>query len=271
MALDNWIDGTASVGERTVVGKGTIIEGGVRIGEGCRIGHHVVIGEGVVIGRECQIGHGVVIHADSSIGSEVRIDDHAVIGKWPLRAANSILKPTQRLDPAQVGDRCLVGTHATVYRGCRMGSSILVADQATLRERTRIGDFTIVGRGVVVENDCQVGRYCKLETESYITAYSTLEDRVFIAPQVATSNDNFIGRTEERFKHFKGVTVQKGGRIGVGSVILPGRTIGPDGVVAAGSVVTRDVPARRIVLGQPARPFREVPEEQLLDNQGWPE
>ncbi|OPX24252.1 MAG: UDP-3-O-(3-hydroxymyristoyl)glucosamine N-acyltransferase, partial [Candidatus Latescibacteria bacterium 4484_107] len=120
-----------------------------------------------------------------------------------------------------------------------------------------------------VENFCEVGRYCKLETECYLTAYSVLEDRVFIAPQVTTSNDNFVGRTRERLKHFKGVTVRKGGRIGAGATILPGRVIGEDALVAAGSVVTRDVPARRVVMGSPAKVLRKVPEEQLLENQGW--
>lgn len=265
------IDPEAKVGAGTEIGLGSIIEAGAVIGDNCKVGHHVVVSKGVTIGNNCQIGHGVVIHPDSQIGNEIRIDDHVVIGKWPLRAVNSILKPTQQLDPAFIGDRCLIGTHATVYRGCRLDGAILVADQASLRERVRIGEFTIVGRGVVVENDCTVGRYCKLETESYITAYSTIEDRVFVAPQVATSNDNYIGRTEERLKHFKGVTVKKGGRIGVGSVILPGKTIEEDGVVAAGSVVTKDVPRGVIHLGNPARKFRDVPEEQLLKNQDWPE
>lgn len=265
------IDPSARVGEGTTFGYGVIVEAGAVIGKNCKFGHHIVVSANVSIGDDCQVGHGVVLHPDSTIGDQVRIDDHVVVGKWPLRAVNSILKPTQQLDPAVVSNRCMIGTHATVYRGATLNQAILVADQATIRERVTIGEFTIVGRGVVVENDCTVGRYCKLETESYITAYSTLEDRVFIAPQVATSNDNFVGRTEERFQHFKGVTVKRGGRIGVGSVILPGKTIGEDGLVAAGSVVSKDVPAGKIVLGQPAREFRAVPEEQLLDNQGWPE
>ena len=242
---------TASLGAGTTMGEGCIIGPGARLGTGCRLGHHVVI------------------HADTVIGNDVRIDDQATLGKLPMKAANSATTKEQELPPLKVGDLSIVGTGVVLYRGATIDGKVLMADLCTVRENGTIGRGTIVGRGVTVENFCTVGRYCKLESECYITAYSTLEDRVFIAPGVVTSNDNFVGRTAERFKHFKGVTVKKGGRIGAGSVILPGIVIGEDGLVAAGSVVTRDVPPRTIVLGKPARPWREVPVEQLLENQGW--
>ena len=242
---------SAAVGADTTFGEGCVFGAGVRIGRGCRIGHHVVI------------------HDDTVVGDDVRIDDHATLGKQPMKAANSATTRDQVLPPLTVGDTCIVGTGAVLYRGATIEGKVLMADLCTVRENVSIGRGTIVGRGVTVENFCTVGRYCKLESECYITAYSTLEDRVFVAPGVVTSNDNFVGRTAERFKHFKGVTVRRGGRIGAGSVILPGIEIGEDGLVAAGSVVTRDVPARTIVMGSPARPWRETPIEQRLENQGW--
>ena len=239
------------------------------LGAGTTLGDHCTIGAHVSLGRGCQVGHQVVIHADTRVGDEVRIDDHATLGKLPMRAANSATTKEQELAPLSVGDQCIVGTGVVLYRGAAIDGRVLMADLSTVRENVTIGRGTIVGRGVTVENFCTVGRYCKLESECYLTAYSTLEDRVFVAPGVVTSNDNFVGRTAERFKHFKGVTVRKGGRIGAGSVILPGIEIGEDGLVAAGSVVTRDVPARTIVRGSPARAWRPVPVEQLLENQGW--
>ena len=247
------------------------VHASARVGEGTTLGEFVVLEENVRVGRNCEIGHHVVIRRDTVVGDGVRIDDHCVLGKWPLRAPNSVLPETGRLEPARIGDGSLLGGAATIYRGAALGKKVLVADQASVRERVTIGDFTIVGRGVVVENDTTVGRYVKLETECYITAYSIIEDRVFVAPQVTTTNDNYVGRTEERKKHFKGVIVRKGGRIGAGSVILPGREIGADGQVAAGSVVSRDVPAGQMVMGVPARVVRPVKEEQLLENQNWPE
>ena len=236
---------------------------GTTYGEGC------VFGPGVTIGPGCVIGNHVVLHADTVIGREVRIDDHATLGKTPMRAANSAVTKEQALAPLTVGDSCIVGTGVVLYRGATIDAKVLMADLCTVRENVTIGRGTIVGRGVTVENVCTIGRYCKLESEFYISAFSELEDRVFIAPGVVTSNDNYVGRTAERFKHFKGIRVRKGGRIGAGSVVLPGVTIGEDGLVAAGSVVTRDVPPRTIVLGAPARVWREVPVEQLLENQGW--
>jgi len=136
-----------------------------------------------------------------------------------------------------------------------------------VRENVSVGEGTIIGRGAAIENFCKVGKYCKLETNVYLTAYSDLADRVFVAPCVATSNDNFVGRTKERFKHFKGVTVETGGRIGVNATILPGKVVGADALVGAGAILTKDAPPRKIVAGAPARPIKPVPEEQLLENQ----
>ena len=138
---------------------------------------------------------------------------------------------------------------------------------ATIRENVKIGEKNVIGRGTTVENFCTVGNNCKIQTNVYITAYSTVEDNVFIAPCVVTSNDNYAARSKERFGKFKGVTVKKGGRIGAGAVILPGKVIEEEGFAAAASVVTKDVPARKVVLGSPAKVIKEVPEDQLLINQ----
>ena len=247
----------------------SVIHSSAKVGAGVTMGEFCVVGANVTLGEGCKLGNHVVIHADTVVGLNVRIDDHASLGKVPMKAANSATTKEQELPPLTIGDVSIVGTGVVLYRGAVIDGKVLMADLCTVRENVTVGRGTIVGRGVTIENFCSIGRYCKLESECYLTAYSTLEDRVFVAPGVVTSNDNFVGRTAERFKHFKGVTVRKGGRIGAGSVILPGIEIGEDGLVAAGSVVTRDVPARTIVLGSPAKAWRPVPVEQLLENQGW--
>ncbi|GBG11412.1 UDP-3-O-(3-hydroxymyristoyl)glucosamine N-acyltransferase [Paenibacillus agaridevorans] len=233
-----------------------------------RIGDGVTLGRGVVIGAGVTIGHGAVIHDDTVIGDDVRIHDHAVIGKLPMKAKRSATTSDGVvLHPTFIEKGCTIGTGAIIYRGAWLQPDVLVADLATVRERVRVGTGTIVGRGAAIENDCEVGARCKLETNSYICAYSVLEDDVFVAPCVVTTNDNYLARSSARFSKFKGVTVKQGGRIGAGATILPGRVIHRDGVVAAGSVVTKDVPERTIVAGNPARKLRDVPEDQWLENQ----
>jgi acetyltransferase-like isoleucine patch superfamily enzyme len=237
--------------------------------EGLEIGRFSVIESGVRIGKNCTVGHNVVIHSGTVIGDDVRIDDNTVIGKQPMRAKRSIFKDEEPLPPARIGDQCLIGAQVVIYAGCEIYRNVLVADGAAVRENVTVGEYTIIGRNATVENVTTIGKKCKLETNSYITAYSKIGDYCFIAPGVSTTNDNYLGRTEERFKHFKGITLKNGARIGGGAIILPGKVIGEDAVVGAGAVVTKDVPPRMIVVGAPAKPLRQVPDEQLLENQGW--
>lgn len=237
------------------------------LGKNVTVGKFVVIEDEVTIGDNCIIANNVVIHKGTKIGNNVRIDDNTVIGKEPMRSVNSIFKDEKKLPPAKVSDECLIGAGVIIYCGCEIGEKTLIADTAVVREDVTIGSKTIIGRGTTIENFCTVGSNCKIQTNVYLTAYSTVEDYVFIAPCVTTSNDNYAARSKERFGKFKGVTVKKGGRIGAGSIILPGKVIHEDGFVAAGSVVTKDVDKEAIVAGNPAKYLRQVPEDQLLKNQ----
>jgi len=238
-----------------------------KLGNNVMMGHFVVIDDEVVIGDNCILGSNVVLHTGTVIEDNVRIDDNTVIGKEPMRSVNSIFKNEEKLLPAKISEGCLIGAGVIIYCGCVIGEKTLIADTAVIRENVTIGSRTIIGRGTTIENFCTVGSNCKIQTNVYITAYSRVEDYVFIAPCVTTSNDNYAARSKERFGKFKGVTIKKGGRIGAGAVILPGRTIYEDAFVAAGSVVTKDVEQGIIVVGNPAKVMRSVPEDQLLKNQ----
>ncbi len=239
-----------------------------KIGAGSQLGHNSVVHANVQVGVNCQIGSGVVIHPDTIIGDNVRIDDNSVIGKLPMKAAlSAVTKEGEALTPCHIKSGVLIGAGVIVYRGCEIGEKVMLADMASVREHVTIGDFTIIGRGVTVENKVKIGSRCKIETEAYITALSEIEDSCFIAPEVTFTNDNFLARTKDRFKYHKGITMKKGARCGANVTFLPGIVVEEDALIAAGSVVTKNVPARKIVMGSPARVIRDVPPEQLLENQ----
>jgi acetyltransferase-like isoleucine patch superfamily enzyme len=240
------------------------------IAEGVETGACVHIGSGVKIGKGARIGNFVVIHADTVIGENVMIGDNSVVGKRPTRAAISTLKPKE-LPPLVISDGCIVGALVVIYRGAKIGQGVMVADLSSVREEVEIGKFTIIGRGVAIENDTRIGSYVKVETNAYLTAHTVIEDRCFVAPMVTMTNDNFLARDPERFKYTRGPHLKKGARVGANATLMPGVTIGEDAVVAAGSLVKRDVPPRKVVAGVPAGIFRDTPPRQLVENQGYPE
>lgn len=204
-----------------------------------------------------------MVHPGTVLGEGVKVLEHAVVGKQPTLSPRSTAK-RDPLPPAVIGDGTVVSTGAVVFAGTEIGARVILGDQSCVRERVRVGDDVVIGRGSLVENDTTIGAKTKIQAGAYITAYSTLEDEVFIAPCVVTTNDNFMGRTEERLALMKGPTIRRGARIGGGVILCPGVDIGEEAFIGAGAVVTRDVPPRKIAYGNPARLHGDVPPEQLL-------
>ncbi len=241
------------------------IDPSARIGEGVTFGYFNVIKAGVSIGDGVEIGNHVVIHSGTIIGPGTRIGDFSVIGKLPTLSRLSTVNATGNLAPLEIAGEASIGAHVILYRGTKLGAQVTVADFASVRERCRVGDSVVIGRGVAVENDTTIGDFTKIQTGAYITAYMTIEEHVFVAPMVTTTNDNYMGRTEKRFAEKKGATIKRGARVGGASVLLPGVVVGEEAFVAAGALVTKDVPARTVVKGFPARAARMVPDEELLE------
>jgi len=206
------------------------------------------------------------VYEGTVLGEGVKVLEGAVVGKQPTLSPRSTTK-REPLAPTTIGAGTIVSTGAIVFAGSQIGARVILGDQSCVRERVEIGDDVVLGRGSYVENDTTIGAMTKIQADAYITAYSTLEEHVFIAPCVVTTNDNWMGRTEKRHGNVKGPTIRRGARIGGGAILCPAVEIGEEAFVGAGAVVTKDVPARAVMVGNPARRLRDVPDEELLENQ----
>ena len=143
-----------------------------------------------------------------------------------------------------VGSGTNVWAFAHVLPGAAIGSDVNICDHVFIENDVRIGDRVTIKSGVQVWDGIR------------------LEDDVFVGPNVTFTNDRFP-RSKEYPQTFAVTTVQKGASVGGGAVILPGLTIGRHAMVGAGAVVTRDVPAHAVVVGNPARivGYTDAPEQ----------
>jgi acetyltransferase-like isoleucine patch superfamily enzyme len=151
---------------------------------------------------------------------------------------------------AEVSDRASIGEGASIWH------------QAQVREGARVGPGCIIGKGVYVGADVSVGANCKVQNYACLYEGVTLEEGVFIGPAVVFTNDRFprainpdgsIKSADDW--HVGRSVVRYGAAVGSRSVVLPGITIGRWSLVAAGAVVTKDVPDHALVAGNPAKPL----------------
>jgi acetyltransferase-like isoleucine patch superfamily enzyme len=141
---------------------------------------------------------------------------------------------------------------AEVSEEAEIGEGTRIWHQAQVREGARIGKNCVLGKCAYVGIDVQIGDGVKIENRASVFKGVTIEDDVFVGPHVVFTNDKYPRSFSEEWKVVP-THVEKGASVGANSTVICGVTIGRYAMVAAGSVVTRDVPPHSLVVGNPAR------------------
>jgi acetyltransferase-like isoleucine patch superfamily enzyme len=230
-----------------------------------KIGSNTRISAFVVIEADVQIGNDVIIHPHVTIESGVTIGDGieifpgAYLGKEPKGAGATARKPEfDRI--ISIGDNCSIGPNSVIYYDVKIGRNTLIGDNASIREKVSIGEFCILSRGVTVNYNTQIGDRTKIMDLTHITGNCEIGNDVFISVLVATTNDRAIGKLEYNEERIQGPKIEDNVAIGAGANILPGVRIGIGSIVAAAAVVSKDIPAGKMVAGNPARVIKTVNE-----------
>ncbi len=177
----------------------------------------------------------------------------------------SDLAPGLLLGPdVDMGDGVKLGGHVAIHAGVRIGDGARIGDQAQIRVGAQIGAGCTVGSFASIDPGVRLGSRVSVQTRCYLAGGTTVEDDVFIGPGVTLTNDDTMGRHAPD-EELCGAVLRRACRIGGGVVICPGVEIGEEAFVAAGAVVTADLPARAVAMGVPARVVREVPEEDSIE------
>jgi len=215
------------------------------------------------VADDVEFGAHVVVHGNTVIGPGVVIQDGVVLGKPPrLSARSSTAGPVS--EPLVIEAGASVCAQAVVFAGARICKGAIVGDQSYVRERSVVGPGSVVGRGTSIDNDVVIGARVRLQSQVYVTAFSVIEDDVFVGPCAMSTNDNTMARHDSDAP-LRGPVLRRACRIGGGAILTPGVEIGEEAYVAAGSVVTNDVPPRGVVIGVPGRVVRWVGDEDLLE------
>lgn len=196
-----------------------------------------------------------MLHAGVVVGARCRIEDGAIVGRVPVLGPESS-SPRTEPGPTTLEDGATVCAGAIVFAGARICSGAVVGDQAHVRERTTLGPGLLLGRGSALGSDVVTGSRVRIQTNVWLTSYTIVEDDVFVGPGVVTTNDDEMGRGRPA-EELRAPVLRRGCRIGGGAVLTPGVEVGEGAFVAAGAVVTRDVPPGTLVMGVPAAVVRE--------------
>lgn len=182
-----------------------------------------------------------------STGAACAIDPGATVGYEYEADATS----------TTIGDDATIRSGTIIYADVVIGDGFTTGHDAVVREDTVVGDDVLVGTKTVIDGATEIGDEVQMQTDVYVPRHTVIEDNVFLGPSAVLTNDPYPLRTAVEPV---GPTIEGDATIGANATVLPEVTVGERAFVAAGAVVTDDVPAETLAVGAPADHY-ELPAE----------
>lgn len=214
-------------------------------GKNITIKENVIIGNNVKIEDDVYIDYGVIIKDNVHIKKGSFIGARCILGEF---LGDFFYDKKNKVHPLIIGENAIIRSESIIYGDCEIGDNFQTGHKVTIREESKIGNNVRIGTNSDVQGRCSIGNYSSIHSNCFICELTTIKDYVWIFPGVTITND-----PTPPSKHMRGVTIEDYSVICARSVILPGVLINTKAVIGSGSVVTKDVEAEMVVVGNPAR------------------
>ncbi|KXS42825.1 MAG: acetyltransferase [Methanolobus sp. T82-4] len=203
----------------------------------------------------------VRVYGSTKIGDNCTIMENVILGYPQHEILQRITANGEDIEDSDfpgchIGDDSFIRTGTTVFSDVTTGSRFKTGHNAMIREKTQIGNNVLVGTNVIIDGNVSIGNNVSIQGNAYVPTHVRIEDNVFIGPCAVLSNDRYPIRGEYIPE---GPILRKGASIGANATLVPGVEIGEGAVVAAGALVTKDVPAWKLAIGCPAK-IRDLPD-----------
>ncbi|MCF7861329.1 acetyltransferase [Candidatus Woesearchaeota archaeon] len=202
------------------------------------------------------------IYENVSLGEDVKIGEYCVIGMPPSGSSDGELA-------LRIGDNAIIRPLSVIYSGSEIGDNFQTGTHVYVREGNKIGDNVKIGSGAKIEHGHTIGNNVSIHTACILGEFSTIEDNAWIGPDTIFLNDLHPPCAHHRDgKPCVGAPIiRRNAKIGARCTILPGVEIGENSLIAAGSLVTKNVPQNCVVMGSPAKVVKKI--EELKCIQGY--
>ena len=227
------------------------------------IGDNVVIGKGVVIEKDVYISRNAIIYGKAIIKEGTFIGENCIIGHQQRNELREIVKQKKPVSDfegkiVEIGKNCTIRAGTIIYSEVKMGDNCQTGHGAMIREKTTIGQHSLIGTNCVIDGDVIIGDHVSIQTGVYIPMRSKIGNYVFMGPFSKITNDKYMYRKPY---DLIGGTLDDYVSLGANCVIMPGVHLKKSTIVGAGSVVTKDTEEGDIILGNPAKFFKKLPDD----------
>ncbi|MBS3121388.1 N-acetyltransferase [Candidatus Woesearchaeota archaeon] len=191
-----------------------------------------------------------IIHKNVKLTKDILVGEFCIIGILPRGRNDGELEIV-------IGGNSVIRSHTIIYAGNKIGDNFQTGHDVFIREENIIGNNVSIGTKTVIEHHVTIEDDVRIHCQCFIPEFTILKKGCWIGPKVVFTNAPYP--SAKRTKEFlDGAVVEENAKIGANSTILPGIKIGKNALIGAGSVVTKDVPAEKVVAGNPAKIIKDI-------------